>query len=96
MSQGGAEDGRAKPILVAKDSQTSSVAATFVDAKGPTPYAVKYFANFLKSLGYKRVVMQSDGEPSIVALIRPRQPMPQESNVCRENLQWESIKQMAW
>ena len=68
MSQGGAEDGRAKPILVVKDSRTSSVAATFVDAKGPTPYAVKYFANFLKSLGYKRVVMQSDGEPSIVAL----------------------------
>ena len=68
MSQGGSEDGRAKPILVVKDSRTSSVAATFVDAKGPTPYAVKYFANFLKSLGYKRVVMQSDGEPSIVAL----------------------------
>ena len=58
-----AEDGRAKPILVVKDSRTSSVAATFVDAKGPTPYAVKYgFTNFLKSLGYKRVVMQSDGE----------------------------------
>ena len=68
MSQGGVEDGRAKPILVVKDSRTSSVAATFVDAKGPTPYAVKYFANFLKSLGYKRVVMHSDGEPSIVAL----------------------------
>ena len=68
MSQSGAEDGRAKPILVVKDSRTSSVAATFVDAKGPTPYAVKYFTNFLKSLGYKRVVMQSDGEPSIVAL----------------------------
>ena len=68
MSQSGAEDSRAKPILVVKDSRTSSVAATFVDAKGPTPYAVKYFTNFLKSLGYKRVVMQSDGEPSIVAL----------------------------
>eukprot|EP00435_Cladocopium_sp_Y103_P052687 s1304_g16.t1 len=70
MSGGGAEqeDERVKPILVIKDSKTSAVAATFVDHKGPTPYAVKYFANLLKMLGYRRVLAQSDGEPSIVAL----------------------------
>ena len=68
MTVNGEEDGRAKPILVIKDSRTTSVAATFVDAKGPTPYAVKYFSNFLKTLGYKRVLLQSDGEHSIVAL----------------------------
>jgi hypothetical protein len=68
MTVNGEDDGRAKPILVMKDSRTTSVAATFVDAKGPTPYAVKYFSNFLKTLGYKRVLLQSDGEPSIVAL----------------------------
>ena len=39
-----------------------------MDAKGPTPYAVKFFANFLKHLGYRRAVMMSDGEHSIVAL----------------------------
>ena len=44
------------------------MAATFVDAKGPTPYAVKFSANFLKHLGYRRAVMMSDGEHSIVAL----------------------------
>ena len=68
MTLNGVDDGKAKPILVMKDSRTTSVAATFVDAKGPTPYAVKYFSNFLKTLGYKRVLLQSDGEPSIVAL----------------------------
>ena len=68
MTVNGEDDGRAKPILVMKDSRTTSVAATFVDAKGSTPYAVKYFSNFLKTLGYKRVLLQSDGEPSIVAL----------------------------
>ena len=68
MTTDGKEDGRAKPILVIKDSRTLSVAATFVDAKGPTPYAVKFFANFLKHLGYRRAVMMSDGEHSIVAL----------------------------
>ena len=42
-----------------------------MDAKAPTPYAMKYFSNFLKTLGYKRVLLQSDRadrEPSIVAL----------------------------
>ena len=68
MTTDGKEDGRAKPILVIKDSRTLSVAATFVDAKGPTPYAVKFFANFLKHLDYRRAVMMSDGEHSIVAL----------------------------
>ena len=68
MTTDGKEDGRAKPILVIKDSRTLSVAAAFVDAKCPTPYAVKFFANFLKHLGYRRAVMMSDGEHSIVAL----------------------------
>ena len=60
MSGGGAEqdDERVKPILVIKGSWTSAVAATFVDHKGPTPYAVKYFANFLKMLGYRRILVQ--------------------------------------
>lgn len=44
MTANGEEDERAKPILVIKDSKTWSVAATFVDQKGPTTYAVKYFS----------------------------------------------------
>eukprot|EP00435_Cladocopium_sp_Y103_P014191 s2521_g3.t1 len=44
------------------------VAATFVDSKGATPYAVKFAAAFLKNLGYRKVVLKSDGEHSIVAL----------------------------
>ena len=35
MVRGDGEEDRAKPILVAKDDRTQSVAATFVDAKGP-------------------------------------------------------------
>ena len=38
------------------------------DSKGATPYAVKFVANFLKNLGHRKVVLKSDGEPSIVAL----------------------------
>ena len=68
MVRGDGEEDRAKPILVAKDDRTQSVAATFVDAKGATPYAVKFLANFLKQLGVDKAVMKSDGEHSIVAL----------------------------
>jgi len=43
------------------------VAATFVDSKGATPYAVKFAAAFL-NLGYRKVVLKWDGERSIMAL----------------------------
>ena len=68
MTRDGKEDGKTKPILVIRDSRTLAVAATFVDAKGPTPYAVKFMANFIKHLGYRRAVFKSDGEHAIVAL----------------------------
>ena len=41
MFRGGVEDERVKPILVMKDERTQSIAATFVDSKGPTPYATE-------------------------------------------------------
>ena len=68
MSRGGVEDERVKPILVVKDERTQFLAATFVGSKGATPYAVKFVANFLKNLGHRKVVLKSDGEPSVVAL----------------------------
>ena len=68
MSRSDEEEERAKPILVIKDEKTQMVRATFVPAKGRDPYAIKYTTAFLRSLGYKRVVLKSDGEPAIVAL----------------------------
>jgi len=64
----GEDDGKCMPMLVILDRQTKSVAATFVDAKGCTPYAVKFVRNFYRSLGYRRLVAKSDGERAIVAL----------------------------
>ena len=68
MTRDGKEGGKTKPILVIRACRTLAVAATFVDAKGPTPYAVKFMANFIKHLGYRRAVFKSDGEHSIVAM----------------------------
>ena len=62
MTKDGKEDGKARHILVVKDSKTLSIVATFVDAKGPTPYAVKFFANLLHHPIYRCAVMMSDGE----------------------------------
>ena len=39
-----------------------------MDSKDATPYAVKFAAAFLKNLGYRKVVLKSDGEHSIMAL----------------------------
>ena len=68
MSRSDEDDERLRPILVVKDKRTQMVAATFVDSKGATPYAVKFAAAFLKNLGYRKVVLKSDGEHSIMAL----------------------------
>ena len=68
MSRSDEDDERLRPTLVVKDERTQMVAATFVDSKGATPYAVKFAAAFLKKLGYRKVVLKSDEEHSIMAL----------------------------
>ena len=68
MVRGDGEEGRAKPILVAKRDKNQSLAATFVDATDTTAYAVKFLVNFLKQLGVDEAVMKSDAENSIDGL----------------------------
>ena len=46
MSRHGEEEDRVKPIMVVKNEKTQAVASTFLDAKGATPYAVKFVSNF--------------------------------------------------
>ena len=72
MSRSDEDDDRLRPILVMKDERTQMFAATFVDSKGATPYAVKFAAAFLKNLGYRRIVLKSDGEHSITGGQRSR------------------------
>ena len=56
------------PMLGIKDAKTKMYAATFVQEKGLEPYAIKYFSSFIQSLGYRKLIVRSDGEHSIVAL----------------------------
>ena len=63
---GGADSGH--PILICKDRISKKRASVPVPSKGAQhPYPVKAVAKFLKGLGYKRVILKSDQEPSIVA-----------------------------
>ena len=55
-------------ILVAKDAKTGTYAATCLRDKGVSENATSWLVSLLRRLGYIREILQSDGEPSIVAL----------------------------
>eukprot|EP00971_Amphidinium_carterae_P257039 5102899-Amphidinium_carterae.1 len=55
-------------IIVAKDSKTGTLASTSLPAKGIGDYATKWLVGLIKRLGYRRLILQSDGEHSIKAL----------------------------
>ena len=64
----GAADKSNLPILVIKDKQSKTIAASFVPAKGTDPFAVKFFSNFLQRMGHRKILNKSDHEHSILAL----------------------------
>ncbi|CAK0875550.1 unnamed protein product, partial [Prorocentrum cordatum] len=57
------------PMIFGKDAKTASYAASAVHRKGASKYAVAYIVGFIKGLGYKKVVLRSDSEKSILKLI---------------------------
>ena len=59
------------PILCVKcrDSSTGCVGATVVDRKGASDYASSFLTAFIKSLGFKRVLVRSDSGRSLLSLI---------------------------
>ena len=61
----------ALPILCVKcrNSSTGCVGATVVDRKGASDYARSFLTAFMKSLGFKRILVRSDKERSLLSLI---------------------------
>ena len=55
-------------ILVAKDVKTGTYATTCLREKGVSEYATSWLVSLLRRLGYRRAILQSDGEPPIAAL----------------------------
>ena len=67
------ESEQGMPILVAKDMlntamSTGMVFARVVPHKGRCAYAVKSLAADIGALGYRQLVLKSDGEPAVQAL----------------------------
>ena len=56
------------PTLLMHDSESSAIFAFVVARKGPSPDAIMRVIGALESLGYRRVVLKHDQEPSLVAL----------------------------
>ena len=55
-------------VLVVREDRFKSYAATAAQRKGVTDNAVSYVVGFVRCLGYRRFVLQSDNEPAILAL----------------------------
>ena len=60
------------PILCVKcrNSSTGCLGATVVDRKGASDYASSFLAAFIKSLGFKRILVRSDNERSLLSFIK--------------------------
>ena len=55
-------------ILFAKDVKTGTYAPTCLREKGVSEYTTSWLVSLLRRLGYRWAILQSDGEPLIVAL----------------------------
>lgn len=55
-------------MLVMKDAKTKMNGATLVLEKGLVPNAIKYLTSIIHGLGYRKLIVRSDSEHSIVAL----------------------------
>ncbi len=56
------------PFIAVKVRMSKNVWAFVVKAKGVNSFAAKKLANILPGTGYRRVIIKSDQEPSIMAL----------------------------
>mgnify|MGYP002810043741 CR=1 FL=1 len=57
-------------MIIIYDSMSKYVAAEIVPEKGVNEYAVRRVAPIANRLGYRRITIKSDQEPSVMALKR--------------------------
>ena len=56
------------PILICRDSRYGQTGATCCERKGPTAYSFSFLVGFIKDLGFRRIILTCDDEPSTKAL----------------------------
>ena len=52
------------PILICRDSRYGQTGATCCERKGPTAHSASFLIGFIKDLGFRRVIVKCDNEPS--------------------------------
>ena len=55
------------PILICRDSRYGRTGATCCERKGPTAYSISFLVG-IKDLGFRRIILKCDHEPSAKAL----------------------------
>ena len=56
------------PILICRDSRYGQKGATCCEQKSPTAYSISFLVGFIKDLGFRRINLECDSEPSTKAL----------------------------
>ena len=56
------------PIMICRDNRYGQTGATCCERKGPTAYSISFLDGFIKDLGFRRIVLKCDNEPSTKAL----------------------------
>ena len=56
------------PILFCRDNRHSQTGATCCERKGPTAYFIPLLVDFVKNVGFRRIILKCDNEPSMKAL----------------------------
>ena len=62
------ENGDMFPILICRDSRYGQTGATCCERTGPTAYSISFLVGFIKDLGFRRIILKCDNEPSTKAL----------------------------
>ena len=72
------------PVLNIRDAWSGKVAAEIVPRKGNNDYAVEVVTESIKRTGYKRIILKSYQEPSIIALKDAANAMQPAVNITME------------
>ena len=56
------------PILICRDCRYGQTGSTCCERKGPTAYSISFLVGFLRDLGFRRIILKCDNQPSTIAL----------------------------
>ena len=55
-------------ILICRDSRYGQTGATCCERKDPTAYSISFLVGFIKDIGFRRIILNCDNEPSTKSL----------------------------